>query len=78
MAKLTIPEVSERFAKYHANHLGWGIFHIILEEGNVKKLQVTHFLEDVFSSGTPEEIELATLMLKLSQTQLLKLSTLPY
>lgn len=64
-AKLTIPEVIEEFAAFHAKHPGWGELHTMMSDGNWKD----KFLPDPSEMRDHEARRLAKKLAKLSPGQ---------
>lgn len=76
MAKMTLPEVVEDFAEYHACNPAWGSLHIVLDDGNVDDASVNCCLEHARDTGDIEGARLAEILLQLSKTQRLKLGNI--
>ena len=73
MSLHTIPDVRERFAAYHAEHLAWGNLHIVLDDGNVADADVEFCVKAAFDAGDFEGHALALILLQMSKTQRRKL-----
>jgi hypothetical protein len=71
--KPTIPEVLERFRAYHEIYPGWGSLHIVLDDGNVKDSNVAFCRNYALAQNDEEGVELADILLQMSETQRLKL-----
>lgn len=66
-AKIIItPEILQRFRSYHKRHGAWGVFHVMLDDRNLKLLPKPGLTCGVF---TDEEQELYDLLEKMSTTQ---------
>lgn len=74
MDKPTIPEVAERFTEYLREHPAWGSLHIVLDDHNTEDGCVEFCIEFANEHGDAEGAELATILLRMSQTQRGKLS----
>lgn len=75
-AKITVPEVIERFREYHLDHPAWGSLHIVLDDFNVHDHHVQHCVEYAEEQGDLEGKALALILLQMSKSQRLKLSRL--
>lgn len=66
--KITIPDVVHLFRAYKQKHPTWGIFHVVLDDGNHE----AGFL-DIVEATTREEKLLLKLLKDMSSTQRKKL-----
>lgn len=77
-AKLTIPDVIEKFRAYHQKpgNGAWGLLHVVLDDGNIKDCFVQGCIDDIkkYHPEDTEALELAEILLKLSKTQRLVIS----
>lgn len=71
--KLTIPEVSARFAAYHEKHLAWGSLHVVLDDQNIEDHSVRFCIEAAEKDGDEEGAALGRILLQMSKTQRLKI-----
>ncbi len=63
-------EIKKKFSDYHRDNLSWGVFHIVLADGNVTDDSV-RFCKKYCT--TPLEKELYNLLIEMSKTQRLKI-----
>lgn len=78
--KPTVPEVlplMREFQTKKGNEVG-GVFHIVLDDGNVENSHVEWCLERAKEEGDELAIRLGELLMKMSKTQRLKLADLFY
>jgi hypothetical protein len=71
--KPTIPEVKDRFRAYYERNPTWGSLHIVLDDGNVETEHVEFCRDWAKREGDAEGEALAEILLRMSQTQRLKL-----
>jgi hypothetical protein len=75
-AKITVPEVIDKFKSYNAKHGAWGNLHIVLEDQNLGDDSVKACIRFAEYSDDKEGKELAEFLLTLSQTQRLRIAQL--
>ena len=78
--KPTVPKVlplMREFQSKKGNEVG-GVFHIVLDDGNVENRHVEWCLELAKQNGDELAIRLGELLMKMSKTQRLKLADLFY
>lgn len=75
-AKITVPEVVDRFREYYLSNPAWGSLHIVLEDDNVLDHHVEWCIEYAEKEGDVEGMELAKILLTMSKSQRLKISRL--
>ena len=75
-AKITVPDVLERFIAYRRKHPVWGSLHVVLEDGNVSDADVRYCAVIAERDEDGEGKALAELLLKLSRTQRCRVATL--
>ncbi|MCY1280715.1 hypothetical protein D9M68_19050 [compost metagenome] len=73
-AKITVPEVFERFREYYLSNPAWGSLHIVLADDNVLDHHVEWTIEYAEEEGDKEGAELGKILLQMSKSQRLKLS----
>lgn len=73
--KPTIPQVVERFAKYYQKpgNGAWGSLHNVLDDGNVKNIDVEWAIVRAWDGNDEEGAMLARILLSMSKTQRLRL-----
>ena len=71
--KPTIPEVLDRFKRYHEENLTWGSLHIVLDEHNIEDDCIQYCIDRASSESDTEGEELGRILLRMSKTQRLKL-----
>ena len=78
MAKISIPDVIERFRAYHNldGNGAWGSLHVVLDDGNVDDHSVKHCIHWAHERNDIEGQELAKILLNMSKTQRKKLGSL--
>lgn len=73
-AKITVPEVIDRFKAYHKEHLVWGSLHIVLSDFNVTDEDVQWCIEHADKTGDTEGAALGRILLTMSKSQRHKLA----
>lgn len=71
--KPSIPDVIDRFRKYHERELAWGSLHVVLDDGNVDNDFVQHCIDYADKNGDVEGRALGEILIKMSRTQRLKI-----
>lgn len=74
MTKPTIPDVVERFSRYHQKDSAWGSLHVVLADPNYEDHFVRHCIDWAEERGDTEGAELGRILLQMSKTQRGKLS----
>ncbi len=75
-AKITVPEVIDRFAAYYEKHITWGSLHIVLDDFNIDNGSVEFCIKYAEEKGDAEGLELAKILLQMSPTQRKKIGRL--
>lgn len=70
-AKITVPEVIERFRSYKAKPGNgvWGSLHIVLDDFNLADHHVEFCIKYAIDKGDIEGAELGKILLQMSETQ---------
>lgn len=68
-AKVTIPEVIDRFRAYHHKNLVWGSLHVVLDDLNLEDGTVKFCEKYAEENGDKEGAELARILLQMSRSQ---------
>jgi hypothetical protein len=74
--RVTIPEVIDRFRRYHALNPLWGSLHIVLEDTNVDDHHIDFCVDYAVENGDAEGKALAEILLTMSKTQRRKLGAI--
>lgn len=74
VAKITVPDVLDRFRAYHAREPLWGSLHIVLDDGNIDNASVRFCAKYAAEELDYEGLELAELLLQMSGTQRRKIA----
>lgn len=75
LSKPTIPEVIGDFRAYYEANISWGSLHIVLDDGNVKDSDVLFCYHYALERDDQTGAHLASILLRMSKTQRLKLSS---
>lgn len=76
--KPTIPEVLDRFQRYHRDNPVWGPLNTVLEAGDTKDDHVRYVIQLAREQGDVEGEQLGLILLRMSGTQRSKLGKLPW
>lgn len=77
-AKITIPDVLDRFVDYFEKkgNGAWGSLHNVLEDQNIEDLHVRNCEKRAAERGDSEGLDLARILLQMSKTQRIRLGEL--
>lgn len=70
------PEIAERFAEYHREHMAWGCLHIVLDDDNIEDEYIRYCIEFAKEHNDQEAVELGEILLKLTEEERVEIGNL--